>query len=277
MIRSTQFTRFARPRAGASDEGGGDTPARRWTVRIVSAALVLLTAWHVFASFLWIYPPSALRQLPPDGALSSYMLPLFGQSWSVFAPEPINGDYHFNVRALVADDAGDEVETGWVSATDVELSMIKNNLFPPRAGIQAEELAGNYKNAWEELAEKQRAVTLENHTDDEWLTTLSEELDKADADVDAESYIGVDRMATAYATQVAHAIWGDEVVAVQFRVSRQNVVPYADRNDPNAQRPDPTVIRPGWRDLLVEPGQNEDRFAEVFRSQYETYLKGMNR
>jgi hypothetical protein len=276
-MRTARLARWRQEKTDAAGRGDAATPMSRWTVRIVSGALVLLTAWHVFASFLWIYPPSALRQLPPDGALSSYMLPLFGQSWSVFAPEPINGDYHFNVRALVTDDAGEEVETGWVSATDVELSMIRNNLFPPRAGIQAEELAGNYKNAWEDLAEKQRAVTLENHTDDEWLATLSEELDEADADVDAELYLGVDRMATAYATQVAHAIWGDEVVAVQFRVSRQNVVPYADRNDPNAKRPDPMVIRPGWRDLLVEPGQNEDRFAEVFRSQYETYLKGLNR
>ncbi|MFJ2369221.1 DUF5819 family protein [Microbacterium sp. NPDC087665] len=276
MIRTAHFARWRRTKTDRTDEGGAAT-ANRWTVRIVSAALVLLTAWHVFASFLWIYPPSALRQLPPENALSSYMLPLFGQSWSVFAPEPINGDYHFNVRALVVNEAGNEVETGWVSATDVELSMVKNNLFPPRAGIQAEELASSFKNSWDGLAEKQRELTLENYTDDEWLATLEEDLDRVDDDIDAEKYIGVDRMATAYATQVAHAIWGEDVVAVQFRVSRQNVVPFADRNDPNAQRPEPTIIRPGWRDVLVEPGQNEDRFAEVFRSQYETYLKGLNR
>jgi len=274
MTRTMPSARW-RPTPARND---GDAKAStRWTVRIVSTALVLLTAWHVFASFLWIYPPSALRQLPPENALSSYMLPLFGQSWSVFAPEPINGDYHFNVRALVTDDAGNESETGWVSATDVELSMVKNNLFPPRAGIQAEELASNFKKSWDGLSESQRALTLENHMGDEWLSTLSAELESADDEVDPDAYVGDDRMATAYATQVAHAIWGDDVTAVQFRVSRQNVVPFAERNNPNAQRPDPTVIRPGWREVFTEPGQNEDRFAEVFRSQYETYLKGLNR
>lgn len=263
----------------SSDVGDMGMPTlRRWPVRIASTGLVLLTLWHVFASFLWIYPPSALRQLPPDGALSSYMLPMFGQSWSVFAPEPINGDYHFNVRALVTNEEGIKVETGWVSATDVELSMVKNNLFPPRAGIQAEELAGNFKQGWDGLAPEQRDLTLEDYTVADWITTLDEDLQGADNEVDPTTYVNVDRMATAYATQVAYAVWGDDdVVAVQFRVSRQNVVPFADRNDPSATRPDPVVILPGWREPQIETGQSQEQFTAVFRSQYESYLKGLGR
>lgn len=263
----------------SSDVGDMSMPTlRRWPVRIASTGLVLLTLWHVFASFLWIYPPSALRQLPPAGALSSYMLPMFGQSWSVFAPEPINGDYHFNVRALVTNEEGIKVETGWVSATDVELSMVKNNLFPPRAGIQAEELAGNFKQGWDGLAPEQRDLTLEDYTVADWITTLDEDLQGADNEVDPTTYVNVDRMATAYATQVAYAVWGDDdVVAVQFRVSRQNVVPFADRNDPSATRPDPVVILPGWREPQIETGQSQEQFTAVFRSQYESYLKGLGR
>lgn len=241
---------------------------RRWPVRIVGLLASLLLVWHVFASFLWIFPPSPLRQLVSGQALSSYMLPLFGQSWSVFAPEPINGNYHLNVRAILATDAGEET-TGWVSATDVELSMIQNNLLPPRAGVQAEELASLYKNAWEVLEPTQQEVVAGGYYRGEWESRLKTAL-RSDENGDAvDTYMGLEHTITAYATQVARAIWGDDVVYVQFRVSRQNVIPYADRNDPEAERPEPSIVSTGWRAPVVNAHQNEAAFADVFRGQYE--------
>ena len=47
---------------------------------------------------------------------------------------------------------------------------------------------------------------------------------------------------TAYATQVARAIWGDKVQQVQYRVSRQNIIPFAQRHNPDAQRPEPCLL-----------------------------------
>ncbi|WP_416445489.1 DUF5819 family protein [Leucobacter sp. HNU] len=241
----------------------------RFFVRIGSGLLILLTAWHIFASFLWIYPPSPLRQLVPDGALSGYMLPFFGQSWSVFAPEPINGDYHFNVRAVVKAKDG-EKETGWVSATEVELSMVINHPFPPRAGIQAEELASMQKSAWDQLDESQQSIAASNYYKGNWQARMKSALNvESDKVYLVDEYMARERQATAYATQVAKAIWGDDVLRVQYRVSRQNVVPFIDRNSPNAERPAPQVVETGWRGLLVEKGQNTERFMEVFRSQYE--------
>ena len=76
-------------------------PRPTWWVKLIAFAACLLTLWHVGASFLWIAPYSALREIPTQEVLAGYMLPMFGQSWSVFAPEPINGDYHFNVRAVI--------------------------------------------------------------------------------------------------------------------------------------------------------------------------------
>ncbi|WP_346730623.1 DUF5819 family protein [Leucobacter allii] len=263
---------------------GGAAPAaaspRPW-VRIVAGAAVLLTAWQVFASFLWIAPPSPLREVVPGNALSSYMLPFFGQSWSVFAPEPINGDYHFNVRAVVEED-GAEVETGWVSATDVELSMIRYNLFPPRAGIQSSDLASAYKSAYDALGREQQEIVASAHTQDGWEDALRQELlvggtgdddadltgDRAGAE-EVDAYLEADHRSTAYATQVARAIWGDEVRSVQFRVSRQNIVPFAERNTPGAARPDPQLTETGPRGQLVEAGQNDENFARTFRAQYE--------
>ena len=249
--------------------GAKTRPRPTWWVRLIAFAACLLTLWHVFASFLWIAPYSALREIPSQEVLASYMLPMFGQSWSVFAPEPINGDYHFNVRAIVTED-GEEVETGWVSATDVELSMIRYNLFPPRAGIQSSEVASGQMNAYNKLNEEQKAVIALDFAEGDWEEWMVRSFDKLEGEgPSTAAYMREEHMATAYATQVAYAIWGDDVVKVQYRVSRQNVVPYAERNKPNAQRPDPTFSTTGWRAPLEEEGQSRDAFGDVFRSQFE--------
>lgn len=269
------------PSAGA--EGAPAPPRPRAWVRLAALAATLLTAWHILASFLWIAPFSAnAREIVPGGqqTLSAYMLPFFGQSWSVFAPEPINGDYHFNVRALLSDGT----ETGWVSATDVELSMIRYNLFPPRAGIQSTELASAYKGAFDALEPLQRTVVGGNFAIDGWEPGLRAALESqigkgAEAEgadepakpntEEIDELIAEERRASAYATQVARAVWGADVEQVQFRVSRQNIIPFAERHDPHAERPEPSVVLPGWRPLIVEEGQNDGNFADVFRRQYE--------
>lgn len=56
--------------------------------RVLMVVAMLLTAFHLLASFLWIAPSSTARQVIPGNLLSEYMIPLWGQSWSVFAPEP---------------------------------------------------------------------------------------------------------------------------------------------------------------------------------------------
>ncbi|MHA3722359.1 DUF5819 family protein [Leucobacter sp. HY1910] len=250
-------------------------------VRVVAGLATVLTAWQVFASFLWIAPYSPLREVVPGNMLTSYMIPFFGQSWSVFAPEPINGDYHFNVRAIVEED-GQDVETGWVSATDVELSMIEYNLFPPRAGIQSSEVASKYKGAYDALGQGQKQTVASAFTSENWESELREALlagsiegdgtdllgDDAD-EAAIEELIAQEHLSTAYATQVARAIWGDEVKQVQFRVSRQNIIPFAERHTPGAERPAPMMTESGLRALTTEPGQNDANFGRTFRAQFE--------
>lgn len=254
-----------------------DTPAPsyrrpKFWVRLVAFVATLFTAWHLLASFLWIAPYSAnAREIVPGDTLTSYMLPFFGQSWSVFAPEPINGDYHFNVRATITNANGDEIETGWVSATDVELSMIRYNLFPPRAGIQSSEVASGYKRAFDRLTDTQRHVVTGDFTVDEWEVGLRAALEAQPDSNEArvEALAKAERLATAYATQVARSIWGDAVVQVQFRVSRQDIIPFAQRHNPDAQRPAPQIVLPGWRAPIVQEGQNDGNFSSVFKNQYD--------
>ena len=192
-------------------------PRPTWWVKLIAFAACLLTLWHVGASFLWIAPYSALREIPTQEVLAGYMLPMFGQSWSVFAPEPINGDYHFNVRAVIEKD-GQEIETGWVSATDVELSMIRYNLFPPRAGIQSSEVASGQMNAFNKLDDDQKAVVGLDFTEEGWEEWMVRSFDELEGEKPStEAYMAEEHLSTAYATQVAYAIWGaDAVVQVQY-------------------------------------------------------------
>lgn len=276
--------------SGANAAEATAVQARRpkaW-VRIVALLATLFTAWHVFASFLWIAPYSEnAREVVPGDLLTNYMIPFFGQSWSVFAPEPINGDYHFNVRAVIEDENGEESETGWVSATDVELSMIQYNLTPPRAGIQSSEVASSYKDAFDRMQDVDRTIIAGDFAVDDWEVGLRAALEKqgdaaekaagdaapavdpAVREEQIDELLYEEHRSTAYATQVAKAIWGDGVKRVQYRVSRQNIIPFEQRHNPDAQRPEPMVVLPGWRGLVVEPGQNEGDFAEVFRGQFE--------
>lgn len=244
-------------------------------VRGVLSLGVLFTVWHVFASFLWIGPVTPLRELIPGTVLTSYMIPWYGQSWSVFAPEPINGDYNLRVRALVVDENGEQRETEWVSATDVELAMSRHNLLPPRAAGLGTHQSSLLKGAYDLLTPEQRATAALNFFDgDAWLGRMQEAMNTQGTDDSiVVRYIVQERYVDAYATQVARAIWGDSVVRVQYQSSRQNIIPFSERNNPDAQRPGEQIAPTGWRGLITMPGQSGDAFADVFRAGYERLEK----
>ncbi|MBV0894342.1 DUF5819 family protein [Microbacterium sp. NC79] len=243
--------------------------ARPPALRVLLVLASAFTAWHVFASFLWIAPYSPLREVVPTGALHSYMIPMFGQSWSVFAPEPINGSYGLNVRAVEKDESGEETVTDWVSATDVELSMIQYNLFPPRAGIQAAQLASEFKGSFDGLTDDHRVIAGLNYFEADWEARMEEKMASYGSEKVVTTYMQDEHMMTAYATQVALAMWGDDVVRIQYQVTRQNVIPFASRNDPAAVPPAMKFVETGWRGLIFNPGQSNENFSDVFRAQWE--------
>ena len=242
-----------------------NTPRRRLSTRIVMCVIALVTAWHIFASFLWIAPWAPIREVVGQERLSSYMIPMFGQSWSVFAPEPVNGDYRFEVRALV-----DGETTEWVSASDTELSMIRYNLFTPRAGIIAMDVSSQLRSAWGDLNDEQKEIAELNYFKDAWEERMGDAMyASGDNDSDVAQYIEQEHRATAYATQVAYAVWGDDVERLQYRATRQNVIPFRDRHDPEAERPGIQYSPTGWRGLVVNDGQSQQAFTDVFRATHE--------
>lgn len=238
-------------------------PLVRRIVIIIAAAFA---AWHIFATFLWIAPPSGLRQIVPGTILHDYMIPLQGQSWSVFAPEPINGDHRLEVRAIVVSKGADARTTEWVDATAAELSMSQHHLFPPRAAIQSAEMASRFKGAYDDLsADQRKIVALGYYKGADWRTRMTDKIKSYGDGKAVTDYLAVDREVNAYATQVAYAVWGDDVVYVQFAISRQNVIPFAQRNDPDAKRPALQKAPTGWRGVIEEPGQSRENFGKTFR------------
>src|SRR6218665_1001005 len=167
-------------------------------VQMTFVTVALFTAWHIFASFLWSSPVTPLRDIiPAKGLLTSYMIPWFGQSWSVFAPEPINGNYIFRVRATLA-----------------ECAMAEYNLFPPRGANLAIHQASLLFGAYGALTDEQKKFTGQDFfTGDVWLGDLYDKMG-GQSSATATDYIVQERYTDAYATQVSLALWGGKDVTV---------------------------------------------------------------
>lgn len=245
-----------------SEAAARPRPVVKRTLMIIA---MVITGFHLFSTFLWVAPSSALREAVPGDVLSKSMIPLWGQSWSVFAPEPINGDYYFDVRAVIETNGGEEV-TEWMRATDVELDHSIYRLFPPRSAGLGIGVASDLKGSWDDLPADQKAIVKLDYfrggDSVDRLTTKLREYEDPDGAVGG--YLDSEHVATAYATQVARAVWGDDVQRVQYQVARQNVVPFAERNDKDSQRPKLQPVPIGWRAMIVEADQSDAEFARYF-------------
>jgi hypothetical protein len=239
---------------------------RQWLSNAAAGGVLLLTGWQIFASFLWIAPPTAMRQLVPGDMLERYMLPWFGQSWSVFAPDPINGDNEILVRARIRGDDG--TPTAWVNATDVEYALAWHNPFPPKAATMGAHEAASFRDAWGALNTQQQQAAGRSFNNE---PALERALVNLGPGTVATTYLQEDERTAAYATEVAYSIWGSSVRAVQFRVQRQGIVPFANRNDANPERPAPVASTTGWRKVTVPFTRADEGFRSTFQKAWTLY------
>jgi hypothetical protein len=238
----------------------------KWWIRAGLLIAAALTVWHVWATFLWVAPPTPLRQLVPGNLLTDYMIPLYGQSWSVFAPDPINGNYTFKVRAIV-DNSGKQTQTDWVDATAVELSMSEDNLFPPRAANVAVQQASQFKGAWDALTADHKVIAALGYFDGNWQKREAAKMKTYGTPAVVDAYITQERYTDAYATQVAEAVWGKNVTRVQFQIYRQNIPDFYSRKNAALPAQPLQIADVGWRGTTTLPGQNEKHFAQIFDEQ----------
>jgi len=246
-----------------------ESPKRHTTAAAITTGVVaLVVAVHMFFTLTYNVPYPAVRNdVLPGAAAAEYMEPLFVQDYRIFAPNPAGDDRRLFVRAWIEQPDGEMETTEWVDVTAVELSDGYRKLLRKQLSIVgAERLMPAYR----ALSPEQQEIADKNYHRTGF-DRLRADLIEADPDGSVstvDAFIRASEYVTAYGTQVAYALWGDEgeIMGIHTRVVYDPVIRWNDRNDPDAKRPAPVSINPGWRSPLEYEGQDREKFGEVFRS-----------
>ncbi|TDD68209.1 hypothetical protein E1262_16595 [Jiangella aurantiaca] len=234
----------------------------------VAFFLVGVVALHFAATFLWNAPDNPIKD-SVGGQVSGYMRPFFQQNWSLFAPNPVNAEDELRVRAQVEDPQTGELRTtDWEDPTRLEWTLITHDPAPSRASRLTSNLHRRVNTAWGALTDEQQDIVATDYQDMSDWRPLADDLIAAQGGETSSrvaNMVRADRVATGYATQFAKAIWGEDVVAVQFQLVRTPVPRWHQRFDPPPETPQQTIREFGWRPALVDPDQDEAAFADVLR------------
>lgn len=244
--------------------GRTDASRSAW-VRGAAVVLALVLSFHFAATALWVAPVGPLSQaLAP--VLNAYMQPVFQQGWSLFAPNPVNGDSELFLRARWTDRSTGEIRTSdWVDVTRPEWSDILHNPFHPRSDLVTDGLIDLLSTDRDNLTDNQVRICEQDYSHSGWDQLLANLNAQRGADRDwLESYVRHERVAAAFATQYAYAWWGPDVEAVQIRLKYTPVPDFADRAGAGAQ-PESSFTDFGWRPAVALDGQSQKYFAETAR------------
>ena len=86
-----------------------------------------------------------------------YLTPFFGQSWRLFAPNPIDEDRNLLVQGAYVGEDGEVRVTPWVDWTSVEQDVIEHRLVGGRAGYISTKIYGALNEEFQEM-EPARAI-----------------------------------------------------------------------------------------------------------------------
>ncbi len=245
----------------------GRTVGRSAWVRGAAVVVGLVLSFHFAATALWVAPAGPLyHALAP--VLNPYMKPFFQQGWSLFAPNPHQGDSDILVRARWTDGSTGKLRTSdWIDVTRREESGILHNPLHPRSDVDTgpDGLSQNLTDDRDSLTDDQASICERDYSHSGWDQLLADLSAQKGADRDwLESYVRDERVAAAFATQYAYAWWGPDVEAVQIRLKYTPVPNFEDRADKDTQ-PESVLTYFGWRPTVVFDGQSQKYFAETVR------------
>jgi hypothetical protein len=220
---------------------------------VFAAVAATLVGLHMLAVTLAAIPTN-----PVSDAFDSqlnYLRPFFGQSWRLFAPNPVDEDKVLLVQGSYLDGDGNLKATPWVNWTSVEQDVIEHRLIGGRAGYITTKMYGALDEEFQELesAEQKelsaRTSPLEPPT---WDVLENYLADIGPDDDDLADYLRYDRAATRLATDVIAARFPSrDITAVRYALREQGVVPYDARHGTKSERqlarPAPTIRVGGWR------------------------------
>ncbi|MGW6129345.1 DUF5819 family protein [Cellulomonas sp. NPDC055163] len=242
--------------------------------RVARAALAVAVA-HAVVTVLWV-GGSALG-VPAPAPVRAWVLPLFAQSWNLFAPDPFTTESELWVRGRTCDGA----TTPWRSPTREEWSLVEGSPAPVRAGRLTTNLATELDRAHRALPQDVRTVLASDRPDADARQELAEDLGVEPAELGTPLALGsrtglelaptaadalrLDEVAAGYATQhLAATSATGPPCAVQTQV-RSVPIGVPARTAPDDAGLPRVVVDHGWRPATVQPGQSSDAFADALR------------
>jgi hypothetical protein len=220
---------------------------------VFAAVASTIVGLHMLAVSLAAVPTN-----PVSDAFESqldYLSPYFGQSWRLFAPNPVDEDRTLLVQGAYVDDAGKLRVTPWVNWTKVEQDVIEHRLIGGRAGYITSKFYGALDEEYQEMAPEQEVASERTSpvAPPSWAQLEAVLAQVGPDDDDLEDYLDYDRAAARLATNVIDAGAGGkfDITAVRYALREQGVTPYEDRHGSEAERkaarPPAEVRIGGWR------------------------------
>lgn len=224
-------------------------PKNRNRARVISYLLIAVVLGHTAVIALWAGPDNQIKKTLGVENIREYVNPFFEQDWHIFAPTPKRVSSEFDFRARLIDpDSQAPVETPWLSLTDGENLMILNNISPSRAAFNARRTSLPLHNAANSMNAEQRAVVEKDLAAGNLQTSLeSVSTDEGANEAEVAKFLRYDEMATTLATLNATAIYGGEVVEVQFRTKKASVPRFSQRRARALGDVKAAEINYGWR------------------------------
>lgn len=198
--------------------------------RIAVWVVLGLVALHTAAVALWVAPANTLKDRVGYERLRSYVLPMFDQAWSVFAPEADNAYDLFEIRGTLTDGSGRERQTEWIKVTAREVRpQLRYHAFPSRTALITDRLASDQLRLFNGLTEAQKQVVHDSGVEvptpelaEKLLAVSTNDVERDEAAAYARTEVACER----FLSGIAEAVWGEEVVAVQYRQNQVYVPTY---------------------------------------------------
>ena len=204
-----------------ADEPRTAPPSLR--ARLTLWLVLSVVAVHTAVVALWVAPFNLLQESVGTARVSSYILPVWDQAWSVFAPQTDTLTDRYQVRALVGSGKG-QVATDWAPVTAKEVvASVRHHPFPSRTVLITTRLAGGITRTFNALTEAQKQVVHDAGAEVS-VADLGQRLRSASTSPselsEAGAFLQAETGTEYFLSGIARAIWGGKVVAIQFRKDR---------------------------------------------------------
>jgi hypothetical protein len=225
---------------------------RTVAARIASGIAFGVVVLYALTSLAYVAPDSGFKSA--TAGLANLGRPYFSQTWTLFAPSILKSNVELHINAQWRDESGELVEGGWFSATDLELAAVAGQPLPSRAVKQSWNLIRDYNSRFFDLNEEQRAYVRDAFIDavpggfgarsEEDLLSDLEALGANRTDV--LRLLRYDYVLKEYATYLATAYFGEEIVRVRWRAWYERPNSFEQRHSPEQQYADESRSF-GWR------------------------------